>query len=246
MTTNTFNVRHRKRWAYAGTVIVLGLIAVSTDLPNFASYAYNRLFYNNFHEIVPGRYYRSAQMPYADLAQTIRNFQIKTVLDLRKSWDEGKDGVNEEKIVTEHGAKYIRMRLGSKDVPTFDRLSHFVDILEHAEEPILVHCSDGTHRTGFVSFLWRVEVEKAPVSVAQQQLSAKYGYSGLEQWVKSRIMHKRFLGSVVWEYAEDYQKSPIDFLTWAKLKIGPQAQETVILGSHEKSRATGRDYTGEY
>lgn len=211
-------------------VLILGLsvTAFYTARPaaEFSSYLVRRIFNNNFYEVIPGRYYRSAQMPYSDLTTAMNKYQIKTVIDLRKGWDDSRDGVTEETVVVENGGKYVRLRLGSRNIPTKDRLRRLISLLKDSPTPILVHCSDGTHRTGFVSFLWMLEVEHSSVEEAMQQLSPKFGYLELEQELISLWRdNKPLLGSVVWDYSRDNSKTGIGFEDWVRKNIEVEPRE---------------------
>src|SRR5688572_16573499 len=73
--TPRFRPRFRPRYAVAGCL--LGLAAAL--LPETAHVALGR----NFHAIVPGRAYRSAQPTAADLEWAVRAHGIRTVVNLR-------------------------------------------------------------------------------------------------------------------------------------------------------------------
>ena len=86
---------------FAAVVVLSGLLYVAWDQAN-----------HNFGEVQHGRIYRSGQMPASALARTIRDHEIKTVLNLRGS---NKDSwyVAERAATLEAGATQIDIAMSS-------------------------------------------------------------------------------------------------------------------------------------
>ena len=105
---------------------------------------------HNFGEVQPGRIYRSGQMPASALARTIRDHEIKTVLNLRGS---NKDGwySAERKATLDAGATQIDIAMSSCIWMSRAQLRTVIETLDTAEYPMLIHCQWGAERTGLVS-----------------------------------------------------------------------------------------------
>lgn len=185
-------------------IIFAGIgLQIASDSTAFTSALPNMAFSNNFNVVVPGRFYRSAQMSTQALDETIKKNGIKTVIDLRLDPNEKDDGSITEKWAAEiNGATYYQVRLASSKLPSPERLSELLNIYDRAELPILAHCSSGTHRTGFASFLWLIDKEQAPLEQALDQLTAKYGFFLLERKLKAWSQSKPTLDTLIWDYRD--------------------------------------------
>jgi protein tyrosine/serine phosphatase len=130
----------------------------------------------NFHEIDPGRYYRSAQLTGDEFAEAIRAYGIKTIINLRgagagEAWYD-----DEERAARENGAKLLNFGFSTKHVPHRSSLLPLLDALRAAARPILVHCRSGADRTGEVSAIYEMLYMGKSKEEALGQLSWRYLY----------------------------------------------------------------------
>ena len=141
------------------------------DTTAFTSSLAQLLFRDNFHEVSAGRLYRSAEMSSERIDEVVEQYEIKTVLDLRLNpLDE--NGANlEREAVESHGVAYYSLPLRGTRVPQPEQLREMLELYRFSEEPILVHCTSGTHRSGVASAIWLIAVEEKLPSEAQQQLA---------------------------------------------------------------------------
>jgi protein tyrosine/serine phosphatase len=130
----------------------------------------------NFHEVVPGQFYRSAQIDKSELEAVIRSYGIRSILNLRganrgKAW-------YEDEITTSNafGIAHFDYGISARRVVRTDQIAAILDIVRTAPKPILVHCSAGADRTGLISALYLVKVEGISVEIADKQLSLVYGH----------------------------------------------------------------------
>src|SRR4051794_16495107 len=72
--TSIMRARRIRKWVVRPS---LALVALAS------TFVGARVWTNNFDVVQPDRIYRSAQMPPADLARTVRDHRIRTVLNLR-------------------------------------------------------------------------------------------------------------------------------------------------------------------
>ncbi len=113
--------------------------------------------------IESGVLYRSGQLEPAELEQEIRDRGIKTVVNLgsQEKWDEA--------ICRKLGVKYIDMPVGDvwsvcgttapgqKTAGAPYDMSAFWDLLHQPEQqPVLIHCWGGVHRTGVTAAIYRI------------------------------------------------------------------------------------------
>lgn len=128
----------------------------------------------NFHEVDPGRFYRSAQLTDDELRTVVAKYHIKTVINLRGPQPEEEWYQNEEKVVDEMGIHLIDIGFNSQTVPRRAALIQYLTTLKNAPRPILVHCRAGSDRTGEASAIYAIEYMNQSREKALEQLSSKY------------------------------------------------------------------------
>lgn len=131
---------------------------------------------NNFHEVLEGELYRSAQPDGAELARYTAQHGIRTVINLRGE-HEG-TGWYDEEIGTSRrlGLAHIDFSMSSRAELTPEKANELIRIFETAEKPILIHCKAGADRTGLASALYLAAVGKTGEEAAEAQLSLLYGH----------------------------------------------------------------------
>src|SRR5262249_42670756 len=132
--------------------------------------------WQNFHAVVPGRFYRCAYPSEADLEEAIRRHGIRTVINLRGICF-GADFYMDECRATHHlNVSQEDVGLSAGRLPPVCELRLLVRALDHSECPILIHCRQGIDRTGLVSALILLLYTDADVSSARGQLGLPYGH----------------------------------------------------------------------
>jgi protein tyrosine phosphatase (PTP) superfamily phosphohydrolase (DUF442 family) len=152
-----------KRWHLIPIVLFLLVVA-----------AWALVHRPNFHEILPGEAYRSAQLSGSMLKRKVRDNDIRTVINLRKPRP-GEGWYDEEM------AAVAELGIGHHTVPMFqdsfrvDQVLALHELLQAVERPFLVHCQAGADRTGLAAVLTvLLEDGTGPVQ-AREQLAWKYG-----------------------------------------------------------------------
>ena len=110
--------------------------------------------WDNFAEAEPGVLYRSAQLYPHQLRAAVEKYGLRAVLNLghRDEVDE-----EEERLVRELGIRYWKADWPGNGVVSEDALAWAYDLIaDPANEPILVHCARGAHRTGVTVAYWRI------------------------------------------------------------------------------------------
>ena len=132
----------------------------------------------NFHEVDPGRFYRSAQLTGAEFEDVAATHHVKTVINLRGS-QPGEPWYDEEaKTLERLGVKLINLGFASGETQSPELWQQYLDALKTAERPILVHCRSGADRTGEASAIYAYDYMKADRESALQQLSFRYLHVG--------------------------------------------------------------------
>lgn len=133
----------------------------------------------NCHTVIPGRVYRCAQLSGPQLERVARKHGIRTIINLR-GYCAPQDWYLEESRAAH------RLNLCMEDVsmsagrfPSTTELRRLVDVLDHTEYPVLIHCKQGADRTGLVASLILLLQTEATPEAAKRQLSLRYGHVAL-------------------------------------------------------------------
>lgn len=133
----------------------------------------------NYHEILPGELYRSGQLDAGALADRIRRDGIRSVVNLRGP-QTGKPWYDAERAVTDAaGVAHFDMAMLSSRSVDRAQADRLVALLRDAPKPMLIHCEGGADRTGLASALYLAATGR-PLDQAAGQLSARYGFVGIE------------------------------------------------------------------
>jgi protein tyrosine/serine phosphatase len=136
--------------------------------------------HGNFRAVEEGRFYRSGQMSPGQLrAKTIR-CEIGTVINLRGA-NPGVDWYEAERAVCAAlGAKHYDLDWSKDEWPAPESLALFVQYIEDADGPVLVHCQGGTHRSGVASAFYLLD-RGVSLDEAREQLDIFFGDAPIGQ-----------------------------------------------------------------
>jgi len=131
---------------------------------------------SNFHEVLPGKVYRSAQPTPDELHEVIATYGIRTVVNLRGCCSAFSWYLDECRVTHKNDVAQEDICLSAGRLPSVSELRRFALVLDHAEYPLLLHCRRGADRTGLaaaVVLLWHEEID---VDTACRQLGLRYGH----------------------------------------------------------------------
>lgn len=219
----------QKLVVFAGIWVALGfgaLLLVSPQLVSettaVTSLIPNLLFRGNLHEVSPGRFYRAAEMDGVLLKQIVADHKIRSVVDLRLDKDERDSaGRVERDVAAEVGVEYKFFPLPGSRVPSREQVLELVKLFDSLPEPILVHCSSGTHRSGVVSAVWLMVKLGVPLDVAREQLSLKYGFVSIERKLKGLFQGYPTIDHLLAEFEVSGASRGLGFREWLE-KSDPQ------------------------
>lgn len=129
----------------------------------------------NFHTVIPGELYRSAQPSGSDITDYAHRYGIRTIVNLR---NEKRAGwyLDEADAAKQAGVALIDFPISSdRELPTSES-AKLARLMAGAEKPILIHCEHGANRTGLASAIYVGAVKKSGESFADFQLSPYYGH----------------------------------------------------------------------
>lgn len=133
----------------------------------------------NFHPVVPGSLYRSAQPTAADIARYRDAYGIRTIVNLRGE-NPGSPWYDAELAEAKQlGIALVDFRMSAKRELTQARAADLIQLLERAEKPVLVHCNWGADRSGLAAALYVAAVAKLGEAAAEDQFSIRYGHFSL-------------------------------------------------------------------
>ena len=122
---------------------------------------------HNFETITDGKVYKSGVIPPDQIADYVKKYHIKSIVDLR--FPGTGDDVNNPEIPAEltaekeavakiKGVNYFNN--GSDQVPNQKNLNVFLTIMDNkANYPVLIHCYHGIGRAEMYSAIYRIEYE---------------------------------------------------------------------------------------
>jgi protein tyrosine/serine phosphatase len=130
----------------------------------------------NFHAVSEGALYRSAQLTKEQFSDAIRQYRIKSILNLRGTHP-GQPWYDEEiQAARDAGVEHYDCSLSAKRVVSDASISAILEILRAAPKPLLIHCKSGADRSGLVAALFLFAIAGASSDEADRQLSLAYGH----------------------------------------------------------------------
>lgn len=142
------------------------LIAIAVIL-GVGKYVYDMHINHNFETITECKVYKSGVIPPDEIADYVKKYHIKSIVDLR--FPGTGDDVNNPEIPAELTAEKVAVEKidgvnyfnnGSDQVPKQKNLDMFFKIMDNPENyPVLIHCYHGVGRAEMYSAIYRIEYE---------------------------------------------------------------------------------------
>jgi len=169
------------------------------------------LFAGNVHEVIPGRLYRGGQLAAPKLEALIHKHKIRTVLNVRGCCWPDNWYIAEADACERLGVNLQDVCFSAVHLPSRHELRRLVEVLDHAEYPIFVHCRHGSDRTGIAAMAVKLLLDGESFGSAQRQLSLRYGHVPIGK----TTMLDRFMKLYAdWLSANQQQHAPKHFRHW--------------------------------
>jgi protein tyrosine/serine phosphatase len=133
------------------------------------------LFFDNYHEVIPGQLYRSGQMSSSQFSRHADEDGITTVINLRPDTNETWYA-EEMQVCAGRGIRHIDFPMHGNLPPTRERMIELIALMRQSSGPMLIHCTHGADRTGLAIALYMKALENVPTEEAARALSLKYGH----------------------------------------------------------------------
>jgi len=133
------------------------------------------LFYDvevrsNFDVVVPEKIYRAGQPGDAQLESWIRQYGLRSILDLRHAVP-----AYERALAEKHGLRLFHVPFSADHGLSPGQWLEIRGILTGEENlPLLIHCRSGADRTGLVTARYRMEVQGWPLEEALREMKRHY------------------------------------------------------------------------
>ena len=165
------------------------------------------LINNNFHRIDDG-VYRSGQPSPRLLKSYIVNYNIKTIVNLRKPIDSEKNiFLIQKKVCNNFNLSMVNIPFSARKLPNRETLKLMIGAVKEMELPFLVHCKTGADRTGFFMALYKFyktnDILEAKKQLSLKYLHIKYSQTGILDYFFEKIDTLKLDNSSLEEWVEE-------------------------------------------
>lgn len=175
---------------FKSLILLFSLMAVT---PSFGS----DILGPNFHEIDPGRFYRSAQLDQKEFNYYIQKYGIRTIISLRapkpnETWYQEELAISNKLLVHHYDISML-----AEEIPHRQNLIKLLDLYKTVPRPILIHCQGGADRSGEAAAIYQMLYNHKSREEALEMLTIKYHH------VEMFKPAKRYFISTLWQ-GEDW------------------------------------------
>ena len=192
----------------------------------WGDHAFLRLGFSNAHWIGPDMIRTNHPWPFQ--LDWWKKRGLKTVINLRGGPRSAHYQL-EKDAVDRLGMAWVDAPMGSREVPSRERVLHAKQIFETIEYPALMHCKSGADRAGIMSVLYRhfhlgEPIQDAVSELGLRTLHVRQGKTGVLDYVFERYLNEvepKGISFIDWVMSDDYDPDAIkaDFQAnwWATL-----------------------------
>ncbi len=177
-----------------------------------------RWWSGNVDTVIPGRFYRSAQLGPDHLTGLIARHGCRTVLNLRGPNPSARWYREERDATLQAGATQVDLPIASDLWLSKAQAQALMEVLDSAEKPMLVHCQWGAERTGLASAFVVLLRPGGTLDEAEQCFSIRYLFAPTRDGLT-------MLGHVTayrrWLANQGWQHSPERFRHWVRHEYQP-------------------------
>jgi len=166
----------RSRWFRIPATTLCAILAITLAI---LGYQEALRLTGNFHAVVDGQVYRSAQPTPERLRDYISTFGIRTIINLRGSQPGSGWYDREHAVADKTRVEMIDFPMSAGDELSIERANELVAIMKVAQKPILIHCKTGADRTGLAAVIYANRIAGIDEEMAEEQFSPLLGHFGI-------------------------------------------------------------------
>jgi protein tyrosine/serine phosphatase len=152
------------------------LSAVFVAILALAAYLGVEQLRGNFHVVVAGEVYRSAQPTEEQIAFYHTAYGIRTIVNLRGA-NPGAAWYDKEIEQSRRlGITHVDFRMSAARKLSQAQAEQLIATLKQAEKPLLIHCEAGADRSGLAAALYVAALTRSGERAAEAQFSLRYGH----------------------------------------------------------------------
>jgi protein tyrosine phosphatase (PTP) superfamily phosphohydrolase (DUF442 family) len=170
------------------------------------------LFQGNFGVVDPDRVYRSAQ-PGKGFETLIREKRLASVLNLRAGSPADPFYAEETRTTRELKVDFFDFPMSATQRPSRRELLVLLDLFKRCKYPLLIHCKQGSDRTGLVTALYLMAVRGQKPERAIKAFSLEYGHIPL---FGTKHLHEPIDEYARWLKEQALPHTPERFEDWVK------------------------------
>ncbi|RYI17672.1 MAG: protein tyrosine phosphatase [Acetobacteraceae bacterium] len=130
----------------------------------------------NFHQVVAGEVFRSAQVSAEDIAAYRGTYGIRSILNLRGAAP-GEPWYDTEIAASAAlGVTHVDFAMDASVQLTDAEATQLIALMREMPKPLLVHCRHGSDRTGLAMSLYLAAIKGQDEATAEGQLSLWFGH----------------------------------------------------------------------
>jgi protein tyrosine/serine phosphatase len=162
---------HRLKWW--GLRILAGIgVGVAVLIGYLAVLHYS----GNFHTVIEGELYRSAQVTGTELQDYTNQVGLKSVLNLRGPSPDSDWYKAEIADSARLGLVHADFALSASRQVTNEQAVELIALMRSLPKPLLIHCKHGSDRTGLLAALYMAAISGQDEDTAEAQLSLYFGH----------------------------------------------------------------------
>lgn len=154
------------------------LICILASASTCGAYLVGLQIAGNFHEVIPGELYRSAQPSASQLRSYVYRHGIKSIINLRGQSD-SQWYRKEVETAKELGVAHLDYKMSSGRRLSLEEMTDVAALMRKADKPLLIHCARGADRSSLVSAIYLKEVAMRDDEESEGQISIYFGHVGI-------------------------------------------------------------------
>jgi protein tyrosine phosphatase (PTP) superfamily phosphohydrolase (DUF442 family) len=192
----------RRKWL----VILCLAVSVTAGLLACVNIFKNLVIPKRFGVVEQGIVYRSGQISVPLIKKVLAEYKIKTIVVLTGEKPGDPDQQAENRAADEMNVEILRFPLsgnGTGDINEYARAVVAIADAQKHKQPILVHCTAGSYRTGGVIAIYQVLIQKIDPRIVEDEIE-KYGCA-----IDDKPLLRSFLNNNMAELAMRLKKSGV-------------------------------------